>query len=485
MALTIQFGSWTSSPTQASVSWQVQDLQADGIAQVEVAIAKEGDPFVYTVAPGANGTLTLPTDQYQGDVIASVRATDFSAQTVTGESSVTVDNFVAPLPATWLRYENPQPFSLRFEWDALALSPANAAWRIVNLKRDNTEVVLAEVPVADRTALVATPLVDLYQVRIYGVDAYGNLSAPSPTLHFALGGDGPGITLQPWVISSNAALIRWVARSDQFITAVNWRLEDDRGMVLTGTGLPIGEASIPVDGYQGTVRFYLTVSDALDRSSTASSQAGVYNVAPPAPLVIIEEVGIHFVRVRVLPAEPGPVEVPVTLANIFGPGGEVFEPLPFVHTFSGLTQATSYAFAARLMTPSGFKGAQSETVTASTLVDPNYVPPELPGYTGGPFLPRIQALLTEPVRHFVLQMFVDTRLRAPTAAQLVSAPPGFDAVLELFTAVGPFLGDILRRETADEETHQAALLIDALADPLAKCAVLCERVEFGFIFNQG
>lgn len=486
MALIIQFGPWNTTTTLTSVTWEVEDPDSDGISEAHVSIRKEGQPLVFTDAGTQySGLLSLSTDQFQGEVIATVKARNFAGDWFEEEAIVTVDNFVEPSGVAWLAFQDPAAFAITFKWDAIAVSPSNEIWRIINKKVDDTEVILAEVDVALREAMVATPIEDLNEVRIYGVDAFGNVSAASPVLTFKFPADGPQITLRPWVVNGQVARASWFVRSEQFITGVAWRLEDDNGTVLTGQGLPDDFADIPIAGYQGNIRVYLTAVDSLDRDTQVSSQIAIYNIPPPKPVVLIEEVGITFVRVKIIPGGTGPSPVPVARANIFGPNGEVFVETPFVHTFTGLIQQTSYAFAARMQTPSGLKGELSNQATATTLPDPSYIPPELPGYTGGPFLPRVFALITDDVRHYVLQLSVDTRLRAPVAVQVVEPPVGFETVLEFFTSVGPFLGDILRRESEDEATHTASLLIDQLVDPLMKLAVLCERIEFGDIYNPG
>lgn len=486
MALAIQFGPWQQQGTVSSVAWQVTDLLGDGILAVTTDIEKAGaTPNPTAVGQQASGTLSFDAAQYTGMLEATVTATDFAGNTVTAATDVAVANFVAPTPPAWVSFESPTPLSIQFLWQTVALSPTTASWRVVNTKADGTDVVLAEVPVAERQVTVATPTVDLHLVRIYGIDALGNQSDPSPGLSFAFDPVGPAVALAPWVVNAAAATIAWVVLSDQWVTDVAWTLTDDAGQTLSGHGLPMDQAAIPVAGYQGNVHLALTATDSQGRRTSVTASQGVYNVAPPTPQLAIVEVGMHFVRVQVLPGVAGPQPVPVAEAEILGPGGTVFEPSPFIHTFDGLADKQSFSFAARVLTPTGTRSGLSDAVTATTLPDPTDVPVVVPPYTGGPFLPRIKAALTSEVRDYALQFFTDTRLRLPAAPQLVTPPVGWASVLELFTAIGPFLGAILRNETTDDATHEASLLIDQLADPLAKIAVLSERIEFGFIFNPG
>lgn len=486
MALQLQFGTWVLLGTTASVDWQVTDPSGDGISEVFVEILKDGQPDAF-VSQGqqGSGTLVLDAVQYSGNVTAKLQTRDFSGAVEQIFTFIPVANFVAPTPPSWVSFEEPQAFSIHLFWQTVALSTSTTTWRIVNTKANLDDVVLGEFPLATRDAVVATPLVDLNLVKIYGIDAFGNISAPSPSLAFSFDPHGPQVALAAWVVNAAVATIAWVTTSDQFITDVRWTLHDDDGHTLTGHGLPLDEASIPVTGYQGNVYLSLTITDQLQRTTTITSQTGVYNVAPPRPTIEVVEVGMHFVRVQVFPGTPGPSPVPIASAEIFGPGGEAFEALPYIHTFGGLNDNQGYAFSARVISPSGVKSPLSDPVSITTLVDPTDVPIDVPPYTGGPFMPRIQAALTGPIRHYALQFFSDTRLRNPMAPQLVVPPAGWDAVLELFTAIGPFLGTILRNETTDEPTHAASLLVDQLADPLAKIAALSERIEFGFIFNPG
>lgn len=491
--LTIAFDPWVIQGNTAIANFRVEDHFGDGIARVRARAYRRGDPLPPLIdAPDYMASVDIR--QYGGDVLVDLQVTDLLGSTQNVTDVFRVSNFLSPLPPDFLGYSAFTPLGIVMSWGLLNPSPIVASWRVINTPRTGAPVVLAEVPVAQRSVAIAANTSTFYRLSIVGVDSLGNAGAPGPALIFASDVGGPTIALADLVLTGSAAVASWDIGSREIVTDINWQFSatghtaDDQGVLspfaLTtrGKGIPVDTARLTFGHFQGVVAFMLSATDLQGRETTVSKQLLIYLVAPHVPTLVVTSPGIHSLTVRVT---PDPLDMGVTAIEIYAPGGSVVVPAPFERTFTGLTASTRYSFAARSLNASGLAGPISAPVQAQTFDDPHPAPIVAPNYQGGPLLPYLLPLLTDDLRHYILQLFTDGRIRQPLAPQLVTPPNGFDAVLEYMRRVGPFFGQVLRTEANDPATHAVSLLVDKTADPLAKLALFCERLEFGNVWNPG
>lgn len=478
--LNVTLNAWQVDAELARLSWEILDVFGDGIARVEYRLRKEGSDGVWLDSGGSTGEAVLAVANYRGTLTFDLKVTDFSDREVAVSSQVAVDNFIPPSPPDWLRYEAESPLSTTFEWGAASVSPTVRSWRLVSVDAENNATVLAETPSYQRSVSVAASTRQLNRVVVYGVDEFGNTSEQSPVLTFSRTSNGPTIVLDAWRLNAMEAALSWVIAAQGFLSDVRWTLTaSDR--LLSDAGLPVDEVRIDVRDYMGPITLQVTATDDQGRVSTVSSTANVWNKAPGRVAIATELVGIRFIRVKVTP----PTDAALSHVLLYGPSGAVELRAPYIHTFEGLTPQTPYNLSVRAVNPGGVSGETTFLMEVTTLADPLAPPPPSPQPVGIELLPPLLNLLVGDTRGYLLQLYTDTRVRDPKATQVVHPPVALDAVLDYFLPMAPQFGDILRKETVDSESYQASELIDRTGDPLEKLAILCERLEFGAIWNLG
>jgi len=481
--LAISFNPWAVGSTLARVFYQVLDPLGDGIAQVAYKIYRDGEePPTWLVTGAASAELSIDVTNYTGVVHVKVRATDFSSVAAEDTSQGSVANFVTPTAPDWVSFRGKAAMSITFVWGADLVSPTVTSWRVIGYNHDGQPSILADKPVGEREAAIATDTSLLYQVRVYGVTTQGQLSAPSPVLTVSPDPFGPQIFLEPWTLNALRAEMGYGIATGGTLSFIHWSVTRSDGLQDSGYGLAQGQFGIDTVNFVGTVYFTVTAIDNQGRATTVTSQVTLFNRPPLAPSVVIEEVGIHFVRLRVNPAvEP---DMAIAAVRFYGPDGPVEVGSPYVHTFADLASSTRYLIAASSINPDGVAGPASLPADVTTLVDP-FAPPPGSNAITELLAERVANMITGDVRAYLLQLSTDTRIRAPLALQVVESPVGMDSLLELFRPIASDFGAILRRETRDSASYDASELIDKLPDPLEKLIVYAERLAYGNIWNKG
>lgn len=481
--LALSFNPWVVNPTLARVFYEVLDPDGDGVALVEYKLFRAGqEPTSWTQTASASAELTLDVTNYSGVVQLKVRATNFSSTQYTGETQISANNYVPPSPPDWVSFRAKTTNSITLVWGSDIVSPTVASWRVIGYNHDGQPTILADKPLGDRQAALALTVANLYQVRVYGVTAQGQLSAPSPVLTISPDPNAPTIVLESWTLSTARAEMGYGIGTQGILPYIYWSIARSDGLQDSGYGLPQGQPGIDVVNFVGTVYFTITATDNQGRSTTTTSQTQVFNRPPLAPTIVIEETGIRFVRLRAVPAnEP---DMPIVSVRFYGPTGPVVATSPFVVTFEDLSPSTRYLITASSVNGAGIAGPASAPADVTTLIDP-IAPPVDPGNPGDPLTLRVANLIVGDVRAYLLQLFTDTRIRAPLAQQIVDQPLGMDSLLELFYPIAKDFGAILRKETTDAGTYDASELIDRTPDPVEKLSIFAERLAYGNIWNKG
>jgi hypothetical protein len=478
--LLVNFGEWVVNASTATVSWTVTPIAGDGIVSVQKSTRRTTASRVFSDC-AASGTAVIDITDYTGDVELVIHAIDTAGVQVDGITIVSVTNFIVPTTPAWVAFANETSLAIDISWGATGTSATTTSWRILNT-HGSTTTTLAEVAanVFSTTVMVDTTTLD--RVTVVGVDHLGNQSPNSPTLSFSSQVGGPVVKLGSWTNNGATATLGWDISSTGFLATIAWTLTDGT-TTISGHGQPTDTAAIPVPGFTGTLLFSLSTTDDQGRMTTVSSSHAVYNQANARPTLILRESGIRFLRVEVIPAANDPV--PLGHAEIYGPHGVItLTSAPYVAVIETLAPHTHYQLGARLVNPGGLGSASATEISAITLVDPlaEPIPSPVPT-TGVPFLSLLLPLLVDDVRAYLLQMTADTRVRDPYQRQVVLPPAGMTAVWDLVLPAAGLLGAILRREAGDDATYKASELIDRTGDPLAKLAILCERLEYGNIYN--
>lgn len=493
--LLITFNPWVITETTATASWVVEDPFAEGIASVEVAIFKDGDTPVF--APATSGSASLEVPQYDGVVRCVVRATSLVGGASEREDSAGVMNYDAPTAPEGVSFRDLTDSSVVIRWVADVVGPENTGWAIVNKAADGTETVIGAVWRSDREATVVADTRTLHRVVVRGLDAYGNQGPDSPALSFASDPLGPKILLGEWETTGTGARISWDILSDEFLQDVHWVMTAvgaERGpdgtleavsREFADTALPSDTATFVGASFEGTVSIVLTATDVQHRTSTATAVQPVYAIAPDKPRLEVVEVGVTFIKVRLVPA-PGAAAQTKKAQIRLGNEREIeVEGAPFVATFTDLAPGTRHVFTGRAIGYGNLASRYADPLAISTMADPTPVTGEPPTYNGEPVIPFIASLLTAELREYVLQLNADTRVRLVGPKQIVKAPVGFDVVLDFVRAIGAQFGEAIRREVDDLDAYKASVLIDKTPDPLGKLAIFCELIHFGFIWNEG
>jgi len=468
----VAFGAWKVTTQTARCTWSVT---GDAMA-VMVAISKGDAEPGWLNRTGATGTESVGVALYVGSVTLRVRVRDSLGEWTETQTSVEVDNSVpASAPdALWYEYEAPLTYHLR--WAAAVISPSVGHWLVYNITAEG-ETLLAQVPVG--TMSVDIPAVSdvLRRVVVRGATAAGVESLDSPALPFGPVPGGPRITVGPWRVGSDGAVaVRWLVASRSFLRTVRYRLVAG-DVVSQGTGGSVGQASLTAPDYSGDVRLEVVARDSQDREVTVVATQSVVTSSPPMPALGVLDVTRDSVGLRGIPGQ-GPVAT--AQIQFSGPGLSRVAASPFEVTFTGLRAATAYTFRARAINASGLPGLASDELTVTTLADPGAEPaePDL-GY-----LPQLDLLLTRDCLSYLIQTYSATFLRVPALEQIVTPPVGFDDLLNYFLPLAADFGAIIRAETGDQESYEASEEIDALADPIAKLVVWCERLVFGNIWER-
>lgn len=393
----------------------------------------------------------------------------------------------APARASSVMYKNLTEDSLLLSWGTKDSLSGTTGW-MVAADIDGEEAVLSLAPSnATSQAIVLSGLVGrISRLRVYGIGHGSVRSEPSPDLSFNGMSGGPTILIGDFSVSSTSLSVSWQVGSYDVIRKITYKLtgsspEDVRA---SGGALPVDTLSIAVVDYVGPLTLVIEAQDAFGRSSVEHKSIYVYNVAPLPPEILIEEVGLEFIRVRVVPNSLS--STPTQSVIISGAGRQETLTSPFIKEFTQLRQGTEYYFDAIAVNPTGLRSGYAETAFASTIRLPMPDTSSVSSnYYGGPILPYLHSMLTSDLRHYVLQLYTDTRIRDEYREQIIYPPPGFNALMEFMMKVGNDFGSAIRAEASDEESLRASLTIDKTGDVLEKLAIYVERIEYGSIWNPG
>lgn len=470
----IHFGSWRVDARTARQDWAVEASGGSEIRRVRVAAFRADQAGDWQERDTQRGVEELDVTRHAGPVTLRVQVSDAQGRIFQDETVVEVHNFVAPSPPEFLWYEREELGFLIFKWGAVSVSPSVRSWRLYH-RVDGENRLLVELPVDQRLARIAMRLPEVREIFVRGVDETGRESEDSPRLGYATVRGAPEIRVGQWLVTNRRARIDWTIASPDFIIEVQWRLRAGDHEV-SGTGHAIDDAEIDVFGFIGTVRLDLVARDSQDRTSSLTASTIILNVPPETPQLVADEIGMHFIRLRAIP-QVGATNA--TQIEVEGPGQLKTIGPPWLVVFDGLAGNTPVGFRTRALNATGVASAWSQTYGFTTLADPT----ELPAPQQVDFLESLLDKLGSDMRQYLLQLYSETRVRAPGAKQFVRPPTGFDALLDQFLPLAPRLGDLLRAATDDVEIFRAAELIDRVADPIQKLVVLCERLEYGAVWK--
>lgn len=482
MAAIIEFGQWNVTLQDAKQNWIISLTSNETVSRVVAEFFRGSDladsrETFLLIDEGA-----VNVDNYTGPVRLRVRVYDGAEQLIgDAESTIQVHNadVLPPTAPEFLQYQAQSPTAITFLWGISSDNRGVAGYNVYNIANGvRARIARTAHPVTSTTVSIDTRL--LSQIVVTSVDAYGNESVDSPSVHIFQDRIGPKIVFGDWAKSGIEAQISWEIYDQAFITEVRYTIQAGDKVVGPHYDNPIGFARIGIADYEGPVTISVTARNSTGEESTATSTVMVYTRAPLPPTLGYEDLSHSTVRIILNPPATGPTiegYVLIYSRGIINLGKNTRETVP-------VSPGTRETFYARTYTPDGTMSELSLPLALDIPRDPTLPPPKNERVETT-VLQTIESMMTPDVRAFLLQLFTDTRMRNPVATQSMQTPPGLKTLIDYFALVSESFGAIIRRERTDEESYLASELVDKLKDPLHKLATWAERMEYDFVFNLG